>query len=57
MDTKDNNLYIIDISILKEIGRKNKNYKDYKSLSEDLTKQHYITEYFSNTWFIINSNR
>ena len=32
MDTKDNNLYIIDISILKEIGRKNKNYEDYKSL-------------------------
>ncbi len=44
MDTKDNNLYIIVISILKEISRKNKNYEDYKSLLEDLTKQHYITE-------------
>ena len=43
MDTKDNNLYILDINILKEIGRKNKNYEDYKSLLEDLTKQHYIT--------------
>ncbi len=44
MDTKDNNLYIIDISILKEIVRKNKNYEDYKSLLEDLIKKHYITE-------------
>jgi hypothetical protein len=44
MDTKDNNLYIIDISILKEIVRRYKNEEDYSSLLEELIKKHFITE-------------
>ena len=44
MDTNDNNLYIIDISILKEIVRRNKNEEDYSSLLEELIKKHFITE-------------
>ena len=44
MDTKDNNLYIIDISILKEIVRRYKNEEDYSNLLEELIKKHFITE-------------
>ena len=44
MDTNDNNLYIIDISILKEIVRRYKNEEDYSSLLEELIKKHFITE-------------